>query len=1040
MAHCSILSIIIKFFVIILSISLNNNTVMRGMKVGAQLLVEPLWDMSTDGGNPCSFDTISTEGWILHGSKAHSCSLQVNATQGTHIQLLIPGSDASQKHAFVYIERNDLEYCPNKYIAYREQPETCMSVLLSRNVQFILQGNTSIFLTKIPGSESMSICPESVDSFSLSKSVSQVTDCKDVKGYNDKITCDHGDPKAGRCILKFPTNCNATLGYNEVLYENCDFDMAQHPAAIIIYPSNTRILYLSYNNIVKINTYSFQHVNGLQGLYLSGNFLSKLHDGIFWGLQTLTTLDLSWNYLEILKVQYFEGLDELRYLRVQSNKLKTLPVSVFHSLINLEKLIASGNEIILLDVNSFMQLDELKHLKLDNNMLRVLPKNIFMGLNDIDYLVLSHNLLKRLQTGLFQVTKKLQELLIDNNLIEVLDEELFRGLGNLTYLFLENNMLTSLPNKLFHGLANLNALSNLITLNLANNMLKSLPNNLFQGLTNLNVLKIATNQVTNLNKETFEGLTHLQALFLQGNVLRILGTKSFNSLVNLQCLYLFNNAIVKLDHYIFRRLNKLQILRIQFNQLEILDKYLFQDLKNLSLLSLEHNYITHVDRHVFKYTFNLRFIDLSSNKLIEIPNFQYLIYLNYLDIRNNTFVSIFDNTFSALSKGSKVFASQHEVCECYVPKYVNCSAADKRSPYLTCDRLLSNIALVIVMWLIGLNAIGGNIFVFLWQMRHTRQNKVFTLLLCNLAASDFLMGIYMVIITSADLYFGYNFPMQSEAWRSGIICRIAGALSIISSEASVFFVMIISIDRFISIRFPLSTKKLGKQSIIVIVVFAWVIAFLLGTVPSVLSGVKFEFYDNSHVCVGLPLSLTKTYITNHITNFKTIKYEYVWLFFNEHTFITHYNGSTHGLFFSTAVFIGLNSICYLIILGCYIEIVRAVRRSSKRAGRSLEMQQQIKLTTKVTAIVVTDFCCWFPVIVLGILVQLRVITLPPSVYAWCVTFVLPINSAINPYLYTVTEIVSEKRKKRKEENDNKKLIEMFQLRNRTKPGTSNDGQ
>ena len=328
------------------------------------------------------------------------------------------------------------------------------------------------------------------------------------------------------------------------------------------------------------------------------------------------------------------------------------------------------------------------------------------------------------------------------------------------------------------------------------------------------------------------------------------------------------------------------------------------------------------------------------------------------------------------------------------------------------------------MWLIGLNAIAGNIFVFLWQKRHTRPNKVFTLLLCNLAASDFLMGIYMVIITSADLYFGDNFPMQSEVWRSGITCRIAGALSIISSEASVFFVMIVSIDRYISIRFPFSTKKMGKRATLVIAVFTWVIAFLLGTIPSVLSGVKFEFYDNSHVCVGLPLTLIKTYVTNKIFKVKKIPHEYVeyvWIYYKEHTFITRYNGSTNGLFFSTAVFLGLNSICYLIILGCYIEIVRAVRRSSKRAGRSLEMQQQIKLTTKVTAIVVTDFCCWFPVIILGILVQLRVITLPPSVYAWCVTFVLPINSAINPYLYTITEIISEKRKKRQEENDNKKL-------------------
>ena len=74
------------------------------------------------------------------------------------------------------------------------------------------------------------------------------------------------------------------------------------------------------------------------------------------------------------------------------------------------------------------------------------------------------------------------------------------------------------------------------------------------------------------------------------------------------------------------------------------------------------------------------------------------------------------------------------------------------------------------------------------------------------------------------------------------------------------------------------------------------------------------------------------------------------------------------------------------------------------------MKEQIRLTTKVTAIVATDFCCWFPVIILGILVQTRVIELHPSVFAWCVTFVLPVNSAINPYLYTIGEIVSKYRK------------------------------
>ena len=66
--------------------------------------------------------------------------------------------------------------------------------------------------------------------------------------------------------------------------------------------------------------------------------------------------------------------------------------------------------------------------------------------------------------------------------------------------------------------------------------------------------------------------------------------------------------------------------------------------------------------------------------------------------------------------------------------------------------------------------------------------------------------------------------------------------------------------------------------------------------------------------------------------------------------------------------------------------------------------------------VATDLMCISPIIVLGILVQARVIVLPPSVYAWSVTIVLPINSAINPYLYTIAEIISTYRKKKAERN------------------------
>lgn len=130
-----------------------------------------------------------------------------------------------------------------------------------------------------------------------------------------------------------------------------------------------------------------------------------------------------------------------------------------------------------------------------------------------------------------------------------------------------------------------------------------------------------------------------------------------------------------------------------------------------------------------------------------------------------------------------------------------------------------------------------------------------------------------------------------------------------------------------------------------------------------------------------------------------------------------------GQYFSTAVFLALNCLCYLIILACYIVIIKTIYKTAKDVGRKQELKTQIRLNLKVAAIVSTDFLCWFPIIMLGILVQTRVITLPPSVVEWCVTFVLPINSAINPYLYTIGGVISRRR------ND----------RQMTQSGSKNDG-
>ena len=368
------------------------------------------------------------------------------------------------------------------------------------------------------------------------------------------------------------------------------------------------------------------------------------------------------------------------------------------------------------------------------------------------------------------------------------------------------------------------------------------------------------------------------------------------------------------------------------------------------------------------------------------------------------------NSFVNLSKHTEIVVSQPEICECYVPAEINCSALNVRSPYLTCDRLLSDKTFLVVMWLIGLNALCGNMFVLIWRKKTQDTNKVQTFLLSHLAVSDFLMGIYMLLIASADIYFGEYFPMQAEIWRKGTTCRIAGTISIVSSEASVFFVTLISIDRFINIRFPFSHQKLARKSTAVIVALLWLTALMLGLVPSILAGTNYKFYDNSHVCIGLPLA--KLHLHSNTLSIELVVVDELGIHYEIPRVQSVSLGEADGMFFSSGLFLGVNCMCYLVILLCYVEIIRTVMKSSKRVGLSPEVKEEVKMTAKVAAIVLTDFLCWFPVILLGVLVQAGVLTLPPSVFAWCVTVVLPINSAINPYLYTISHIIGDYRERK----------------------------
>ena len=107
-----------------------------------------------------------------------------------------------------------------------------------------------------------------------------------------------------------------------------------------------------------------------------------------------------------------------------------------------------------------------------------------------------------------------------------------------------------------------------------------------------------------------------------------------------------------------------------------------------------------------------------------------------------------------------------------------------------------------------------------------------------------------------------------------------------------------------------------------------------------------------------------------------------------------------------------NLVCFIFITVSYILINITTRLSMKRSGSHQNTHRQKgsrEIQNRITFIIVTDFVCWVPFIMVSALHNLHLI----DATHWYTTFamtVLPLNSVINPLLYDnkLRKIVSDK--------------------------------
>lgn len=165
-------------------------------------------------------------------------------------------------------------------------------------------------------------------------------------------------------------------------------------------------------------------------------------------------------------------------------------------------------------------------------------------------------------------------------------------------------------------------------------------------------------------------------------------------------------------------------------------------------------------------------------------------------------------------------------------------------------------------------------------------------------------------------------------------CNFCGLLSTISSEASVFILTVITIDRYISVIYPFSLKRRTKTFAILCMTSVWTLAVILAVLPLLDYNVfGQEFYESNGVCLALQI----------------------------------HDPYGKGWEYSAFIFCILNSAAFMFITYAYISMSLTIT-SSTIGLRTTQQQQDRNIAKRCGFIVATDFLCWMPIVIIKILV------------------------------------------------------------------------
>ncbi|XP_015777535.1 PREDICTED: neuropeptide Y receptor-like isoform X1 [Acropora digitifera] len=155
------------------------------------------------------------------------------------------------------------------------------------------------------------------------------------------------------------------------------------------------------------------------------------------------------------------------------------------------------------------------------------------------------------------------------------------------------------------------------------------------------------------------------------------------------------------------------------------------------------------------------------------------------------------------------------------------------------------IGVTIALCILFVASLLGNCLIGVVIYKTPTLRKPIDFLIVNMAMSDVLFSLIAVPVALVHLLL--HSWVITKAVLASITCKVTPYLADVSLLVSVQSLVVIAVDRFVAVVFPLRVSLLTSKRCLLCILSMWVVSMLVA-IPRLLSNITFEF-DGKYLCV-----------------------------------------------------------------------------------------------------------------------------------------------------------------------------------------------